>query len=267
MDLYRDIESFQAGMPNWSNLWFRREIAAFEEQMNLILEGQQRSFPTASIGESKVAFLLLVSRLFNDFQAAKNDLVVGLTDQAVMHIRDAVETTLLIELFIVDNKRAMRWLKDLKEYSASNVIRTLQDEHGIDLPLMDLYRFLSQLAHPNLLGALNTVTEIDAGEDQVLRSYHFGGVKNESAIRLILGHLVLVQMISLYSLAKAFVGMDPEFTDWWSRVSELPSKLHALYPDQVEGVERQNGDIHEQVYAKLKFQAFTEKYRPDLSTE
>ena len=78
--------------------------------MNLILEGQIGSFPNASTDESKNAYSMLVSRLFNDFQAAKNNLVVGLTDQAVMQIRDAVETTLLIELFTVDNKRAMRWM-------------------------------------------------------------------------------------------------------------------------------------------------------------
>ena len=181
-----------------------------------------------------------------------------------MSIRDAVETALLVELFIVDNKHATRWMTHMKEYRASLAVAALRDEHGIETPLIDLYYFFSPLAHPNFLGAINVVSEVKVGEDQIMRLYHFGGVRNEGVIRQRLGLILVAQMIALHTLGKAFAGLDPGFSDWWPRVRAMPAKLsEAKVHVGIEEEERETSDATKQVFLKLRFEEFKAKYGRD----
>ena len=71
MALYGQVAEFEDSLKDWSATYYQKELELFEQMMELILQGQNRSFPTVSIAESKNAFLLLISRLFNDFESAK----------------------------------------------------------------------------------------------------------------------------------------------------------------------------------------------------
>ena len=196
--------------------------------------------------------------LFNDFEAAIRLTLRGLGPQAYMPIRDCVETMLLLELFGVDHKLALRWMKDLKEYQAGNVIAILKNDHGIDLPLNELYNMFSQLAHVNFVSAVHVVEEVEAGEDQFLRTYHFGGYRNEGFMESLLVIILTLQVMALrVVLPGRYSGIDPEYELWWKDVCELPSILREeLGLDTIEVEEQPFDRMGRKIAVKLNITGF-----------
>lgn len=257
MDPYTSIEKFERALVEWERARCLKERALFRKMMNLILEPLGRSTHHFPVGEQKSVELMLIARLFNDFEAAMRLTLLGLGEQAYMPMRDSIETMLLMKLFGIDSKLATRWVTDLKEYHASNVIAMLK-KHGIDLPLNDLYITFSQLGHTNLLASVHVVEEVELGENQLLRTYHFGGMRSEGFIELQLRNLLVLSMIALVSvLAEPYHKIDPEFERWWEEVRSLPNVLKNELGIGIEYTEDQPSDrTARKISMKLNVQAF-----------
>lgn len=148
---YDGIDSFESEMAGWFSSLFGPQLKLFREQSELLLEGQLDSDSKYSTDDSRNVLYLLIARLFNDFESAKKLLQFGFCDQVNMSIRDSIESLLLIELFVRDNRLAGKWMTNLNQYRAGMLIKTLKDDHGFDSPLADLYYIYSQVAHPNFL--------------------------------------------------------------------------------------------------------------------
>ena len=257
MDPYANIEDFEKSLIEWEKGRLLKERTLFRKMMNLILTPLRRSERSFSVGKDKSAELLLITRMFNDFEAAIRLTLMGLGEQAYMPIRDSIETMLLLKLFGVDSKLAKRWMVDLNEYHASSVIALLK-ERGIDFPLNEMYSTFSQLGHPNLLASLHVAEETNIGENQLFRAYHFGGMRNEGFMELQLKSLLNLQMVSLIEvLAESFYAIDSEFESWWEEVRSLPLILKKELGMDVEIEEEPPTDrISRQIYLKLKVPAF-----------
>ena len=256
MDAYSYIERREKALSEWERGRILKERMLFRRMMNLILDPIGRSVWT-SVGDEMNAVLLLVARLFNDFEAAMRLTLMGLGEQAYMPMRDSIETTLLLKLFSVEGKLASRWMKNLNEYRATSVIARLK-EHDIDLPLNDMYSMYSQLVHPNIVASMHVVEEIDCAEDQVLQRYHFGGMRNEGFIELQAKSILTLQITSLImALGDIYVNIHPEFESWWDEVRALPATLRQELGLDIELQEGESLDhIGRKIALKLNIEAF-----------
>ena len=224
MTSYEQISDFEDHLMEWTGALFLKERVLFKEMMNDILEPIRRGAPVPE-GDRKAPVIILMARLVNDFEASMRLILMGLGEQAYQSMRDSVETTLLLLLFQLDEQLASRWMIDLKQYSVSNAIAELKKREA-DYPLSAMYSSLSALSHPNFVASLHVVEDVQVGEDQMLRTYHFGGYGNAGFMELQLKSLLVLMMMAILSgLPVPFAAHDPDFQSWWDKVQKWPERL------------------------------------------
>ena len=250
LNSYEQISNFEDRLTGWASSLFLKERMLFQEMMNDILDPIRRG-AKAPLGDSKAPVIILMARLVNDFEASMRLILMGLGEQAYQSMRDSVETSLLLLLFQLDEKLATRWMIDLKQYTAGNAIAQLR-KHNADYPLGAMYSSLSALSHPNFVASMHVVEEAQVGEDQLLRTYHFGGYGNAGFMELQLKSLLTLMMLAiLTALPVPFGAYDPEFEDWWTKVENWPQRLR----DELGlDVELSTKPADEQVTRKIELQ-------------
>ena len=260
MTVYDDISDFENSLTERSKGMFLKERMFFKEMMNAILDPIYRgASPTFTVGDDiRDPSFVLMARLVNDYEASLRLILMGLGEQASQTMRDSIETSLLLLLFQFDGKLATRWMIDLKQYTAGNTIAELK-KHGVDYPFGEMYSTFSALSHPNMLASLHVVEEIQVGEDQFLRTYHFGGYGNFGFMRHQLKMLLTLMMTAIIGALPIFLGAnDPEFTEWWEKVQKWPQRLRNELELDVE-LTSEPGDksIQRKVELRLKVDLFS----------
>ena len=236
---YAKIKRFENNLQIHSSSYFDKQLALFDEMMELYLEPLDDlvdALPTKKgIGDP---LIILLARIFNDFESSKLLVLRGYTEPAQMPLRDVIECMMLFRLFIYDSKLASRWMNDLKEYHPSNVKKRL-DELEVDCPEYIYYGLLSQLTHPNLLSAMSIVTEKRLTNGLISRAFNFGGMNNPTWIGQIFLDIVILLFLNLQSiLPLVYFNVLKRPNEWWGKVEGLKDKLVELGANiQVEEVE------------------------------
>lgn len=224
---YERIRDYQERLYDWSRGMFLAEEVVFQELMELMIEPLDSVKHQWDDSETRSAVMLLLSRLFNDIEAAHRLALLGLTEQAVHGERDAVECMLLMRLFDEEPKTALRYMKHAKEYSAGTCA-TLLKQKGIQPPEYALYSVLNPLAHPNIYGCIAHVSQQHDSEG-VTWLYHFGGHWHETWIRLALHNLLgCIAMTLVGVLPRIYAPVMTDFLDWFTRVRLAIDKLEQL---------------------------------------
>lgn len=266
MTIYDDISGLENNLTERSKGIFLKERTFFKEMMNDILDPIYRgASPTFTVSDdSRDPSLVLMARLVNDYEASLRLILMGLGEQAFQTMRDSVETSLLLLLFQFDGDLATRWMIDLKKYRVGNTILELK-KHGVDYPFGEMYSTLSALSHPNMLASLHVVEEVQVGEDQFLRRYHFGGYGNFGFMRQQLKLLLTLMITAIIGALPIPLGAnDPEFTEWWEKVQKLPQRLK----DEVGlDVEYSREPIDKSVQQKINFQMKVDLFSPEALAE
>ena len=266
MTIYDDISNFENTLTERSKGMFLKERMLFKEMMNDILDPIYRgASPTFTASDDgKDASLVLMARLVNDYEASLRLILMGLGEQAYQTMRDSIETSLLLLLFQFDRKLATRWMIDLKQYTAGNTIAELK-KHGVDYPFGEMYSTFSALSHPNMVASLHVVEEVQVGEDQFLRTYHFGGYGNFGFMRLQLKILLTLMMTAIIGALPIPLGSnDPEFTEWWDKVQKWPQRLK----DEVGlDVELSREPIDKSVQQKINYRRKVDLFSPEAVAE
>ena len=187
---YTKIKRFEDNLYIHSSSYFDKQLAVFDEMMELYLEPLDDladAQPTKKgIGDP---LIILLARIFNDFESSKLLVLRGFTEPAQMPVRDVIECMMLFRLFNSDSKLALRWMNNLKEYHPSSVKKRL-DELEVDCPEYIYYGLLSELTHPNLLSAMSIVTEKRLTDGLISRAFNFGGMNNPTWIGLIFTNIL-----------------------------------------------------------------------------
>ncbi len=266
MNSYEQITNFEGHLTEWTSSLFFKERMLFQEMMNDILDPIYRGASPTFIAsdDGKDASLVLMARLVNDYEASLRLILMGLGEQAYQTMRDSIETSLLLLLFQFDRKLATRWMIDLKQYTAGNTIAELK-KHGVDYPFGEMYSTFSALSHPNMVASLHVVEEVQVGEDQFLRTYHFGGYGNFGFMRLQLKILLTLMMTAIIGALPIPLGSnDPEFTEWWDKVQKWPQRLK----DEVGlDVELSREPIDKSVQQKINFRMKVDLFSPEAVAE
>lgn len=252
---YDKVKHFEDNLHIHSCKYFSKQLALFDEMMEVYIEPLDEITSGWHFKEEKSAAMILLARLFNDFESSKLLLLYGLPEQAMMAMRDIIECMMLFRLFGSDPKLALRWMKNLKEYHPSTVKARL-DELKVDCPEYSFYGMLSELAHPNLLSVASRVTEQKLTDDLIIESYHFGGMNNPTWIGNVFRNLFIFLFLTLASvLAPAHFPFLKNPEEWGNKVMALKDRLVELGADiQVEEVELTGKEKVERdmVFKKLK---------------
>jgi len=230
---YDKVKNFEGSLHLRSCKHFSKQLALFDEWMELYLEPLDKISSGIHLKE-KSPIIVLLARMFNDFESSKLLLLYGLPEQANMTMRDIIECMMLIRLFGNDSKLALRWMENLKEYHPSYVKKRL-DELEIDCPEYAFYGTLSTLTHANLLSVVSTVTEKMLTNNLLLQTYHFGGINNPSWIELVFNILFIFLSVTLASVLPPVYSpymSNPE--EWWNKQVELSGKLKELLGDSIQ---------------------------------
>lgn len=234
---------------------FSEEVSIFDEMMELYLEPLDEITKCWHFDESRSPTMLLLARIFNDCESTRLLLLNGLSEQAVMPMRDIIESMMLFRLFGCDSKLALRWMNNLKEYQHSMVKKRL-DELEIDCPESAFYGMLSEMVHPNLLPAAMKVTEQLQTNDLLVQTYYFGGMNKPSWIGIVFNDLLILMLMTLMSVVPPTYFPSMNNPDgWWSKVLTMKDRLVNLGADiQIQAIEKTGKDKieQEQVFRKLK---------------
>ena len=226
-ETYDAVVNFEERLHQWTKGLFLEERMIFAEMAELLFEPLEY-FPRLLKGEEadrKSVIPMLISRLFNDFEAAKLLILNGLCEQAYMPLRDGLECMGLIRLFDADGELALRWVTKLAEYHPNDVRRRLE-ELDVDAPEFAFYGFMSTLSHANVLGSVTHVQERDVGNQTLLRTYHFGGYANEKWIGMQLQALLIQMLFALAGpLTQIYKQYVPNIQEWHDKVVALVPRL------------------------------------------
>lgn len=228
---YNEIKNFELKLQIQSYSYFNKQIALFEEMMELFLEPLNEVTNNWHNKEEKSALLFLLTRIFNDYESSRLLLLNGLPEQAVMPMRDTIECMMLFRLFNKDSKFALRWTEYFKEYKASTV-KTFLDELKCDCPEYGFYGMFSEMVHPNLLSVASKVTEHEVAKNKLIRSYHFGGMNRPTWTMQVFNNLLIILLMTLSSILPLnyFRFMEnPE--KWRDKVKAVTDKLGELGAD------------------------------------
>jgi hypothetical protein len=246
---YDQIKDFEYSLHIHAYKHFNKQITLFEEVMELLIEPTEELSNKWQFKHGKSPRMMLIARMFNDFESSRLLLLNGLPEQAITHMRDAIECMMLFRLFGKDSKRAKRWMKNLKEYRPSDVKKRL-DELKIDCPEYAFYGMLSQLTHVNLLSVVSHVTDKRLSENLILETYHFGGINNPTWIGLVFNNLFIFIFMALMTvLPPVYLPSMKNPQEWWDKVVGLKAKLGGF----VEGIEFEEPENEEEkmVFKKL----------------
>lgn len=225
---YDKVKHFEYALQIHSYKYFSEKLSLFDEMMEVYLEPLDDISSGWQLKEEKSPEIILIARMFNDFESSRLLLLNGLPEQAIMAMRDIVECSMLFRLFGSAPKLALRWMKDLKEYQPSDVKRKL-DELGVDCPEHIYYGMLSQLAHVNLLSVVSRVTESKLTDEWIIQTYHFGGMNNPTWIDLVLNSLLILIFTVMWSvLPPAYSSTLKNPEGWCDKVISLGEKVEKL---------------------------------------
>lgn len=227
---YVKSEAFQQEIMAWSTPLLIRELAVYADLAELMIEGIATIPATgnAERGDQEAVIVTLMVRLLNDCEAAKRLTLIALPEQGYAHLRDVIETGGLLSLFLLDQKRALRWLSKLGEYSAGSVNAELK-KHGIIWQGYSHYGALSHLTHPNLLAMVTTIKETNVADGKFLREFHVGGWKNEHWIRQGMHAVIVLMMLALHEhVAPVVFQYSDNAEAWWDRLREMIPKVESL---------------------------------------
>lgn len=226
---YDGIKEFEEKLSERLKGTFLKERMFFERMSELVLEATEPLsgyWKDDSKGQS--AIMLLNSRLFNDFEAAKCLLMWGLPEQAVMPMRDTVECMMLMRLFEHKPELAKRWVTNLAEYSPKNVNAELK-KLGIEPPEHKFYPMLSQISHTNLLASVTRVEETDLNNGSTYFKFHLGGYTNTQIISQYFLLLLILMFLALGGpLARIYASLVKDYRKWWDSVMSLIPDLEGL---------------------------------------
>lgn len=270
---YDRIEQVETEIHQWLKGRFLKERLLFGEMVELIFEAvKPLAGHSKNTDKGELALLTLATRVFNDFEGAKQLLLWGLPSQAQPVIRDTIECMLLFRLFLKKPKAAEKWLIDLKEYQPGYVNAQLL-KWGVDAKEYSLYGQLSHESHSNLLASLSHVQEIDVGERGTLRLFHFGSsrtaeteydVQQSFVILFFLLHMALKEPIA--SLYHRYSQADV-FGIWRGKVDNLTPKLDELISEITAESELAMSEVddklEELVMKKMRFEKFERRLTGD----
>jgi hypothetical protein len=225
---YYKVRHFEDNLHIYSRRYFSEQLTLFDEMMELYMEPLDDIAGGWQSREEKSPEIILLARMFNDFESTKLLLLYGLPEQAMMTMRDIIECMMLFRLFGKDAKLALRWMRNLKEYHPSNVKKRL-DELRVDCPEYVYYGMLSELAHANLLSVVSRVTETKLTDHLIIQTYHFGGMNNPTWIGLVFKNLLILSFMTLVSvLPPAYFPVMSNREEWWGKVTGLKDRLVGL---------------------------------------
>jgi len=236
-DEYEKIEKIGTKISEWLKGVFLKERLLFAEMLELILESfKPLSGRREDTVEDELALLTLATRMFNDAEGAKQLFLWGLPDQAQPLIRDIIECMMLFRLFLRKPKTAKKWLMNLAEYQPGDVNAKLL-ELGVHAKEYAWYGLLSHQGHSNLLASLSHTQEMDAGEQGMLRQFHFGSARTAETERCVQwGFLTLFFLLDVAlnePLAELYCGRSGSdvFSRWCAKVHDLQPKLLELFSE------------------------------------
>lgn len=252
---YDEVKHFQLSLQIHSYKHFDKQVALYEEMMELFMEPLNEVTSQWHYKEEKSSLMFVLTRMFNDYESSRLMLLNGLPEQAIMPMRDAIECMMLFRLFSEDSKFALRWTEFFKEYHASTV-KTFLDELEIDCPEYAFYGMFSEMVHPNLLSVASKVTEHELKDSMLIRRYHFGGMNRPTWTGPVFGNLLVIQLMTIMSvLPPTYFRFMKNPEEWRNKVLAAKDKLAELGADlHFEEVEKTGKDKVEQerVFKKLK---------------
>ncbi len=252
---YDEIKDFELNLQIRSYKYFDKQVALFEEMMELFLEPLHEVTSSWHYKEEKSPLMLVLARMFNDYESSRLLLLNGFPEQAVMPMRDSIECMMLFRLFSKDSKYALRWPEFIKEYKAS-IIKASLDDLKIDCPEYAFYGMLSEMVHPNLLSVASRVTEHKLDNENTIRSFHFGGMNRPTWTQTVFNNLLVLMLMTLLSVLPptySILIQKPE--EWWNKVISVRDKLEKFGTkvQLKEGEETiQEKNIRKRVYKKSK---------------
>jgi len=270
---YPKIEEVEAKIFEWHKGVFLKERLLFAGMIELILEsfkplGGRRK----ETDEGELAMSTLATRMFNDAEGAKQLLLWGLPDQAQPLIRDIIECMLLFRLFLQKPKTAKKWLINLAEYQPKAVNAKLL-ELGVHAKEYAWYGVLSHGGHSNLLASLSHTQEMDAGEQGMLRQFHFGSARTaETEYFIQQGFLTVFFLLYIAlngPLAELYYGRSEldVFSRWYAKVDDIRLKLVELASEITEkpafGTSKVDHALQELTNKKMRFEEFKRRLTGD----
>lgn len=244
---YRKIEMFGAETFEWYRGILLKERLLLGKVLELFLESIRPLEEYSKDTDYKnLALLTLATRLFNDAEGASHLLLRGLPAQAQMVIRDIIESSMLLRLFLREDSLSKRWIMGLTEYQPGSV-NAILSEMGITAKEYALYGILSHQGHSNLLGSISNIQE-DEVEKGVRRTFHFGSSRTQSTLVFIqhsfrvlfyLFHLLLTEPLSEYYSQHSAPDI---YSVWAKKVVKLIPELEALTR---EGIREDGGEMSE----------------------
>ena len=229
---YGWIESHVGRVEELNKAQFLKERDLYRRAAELIVEpfealAEAQLSRTGGTEDSRTAQLLAITRMFNDFEAAKNLILLGYGDQAYMPMRDSVECMMMSRLFRRSPKRASRWLIGMKNLSPDQVNQWLIEE-GEDAFEYNFYATLSQHAHANLIGCFRAVKEEKAPKG-FLRRFTLGAVQDDDFSSLLFAELLSLMAIALLAvLPPTYEPVMNDIAPWRRSRRALISDLHYM---------------------------------------
>ncbi len=254
---YIKVKRFEDNLYIHSCKYFSKHLNLFDEMMELYLEPLERLANALPTNKEEIdPLIILLARIFNDFESSKLLLLRGYTQPAQMPMRDIIECMMLFRLFINDSKLALQWMNNLKEYYPSSVKKRL-DELEVDCPEYIYYGLLSELTHPNLLSAMSVVTEETLTDGLISRAYGFGGMNNPTWIGLIFIDILIFLSLNLQSiLPQVYFDATNSPDDWWDKVAGFNDRLlelgDSIQIEEVEPTDKEEKKIRDQTLKKLR---------------
>ncbi len=270
---YPKIEEVEAKISEWHKGVFLKERLLFAGMIELILESfKPLSGRRKETDEGELAMSTLATRMFNDAEGAKQLLLWGLPDQAQPLIRDIIECMLLFRLFLQKPKTAKKWLINLAEYQPKAVNAKLL-ELGVHAKEYAWYGVLSHGGHSNLLASLSHTQEMDAGEQGMLRQFHFGSARTaETEYFIQQGFLTVFFLLYIAlngPLAELYYGRSEldVFSRWYAKVDDIRLKLVELASEITEkpafGTSKVDHALQELTNKKMRFEEFKRRLTGD----
>lgn len=252
---YDEVKNFELSLQIHSYKHFSKQVALFEEVMELFLEPLNEVTSNWHYKEEKGSLMFVLTRMFNDYESSRLMLLNGLPEQAIMPMRDAIECMMLFRLFSEDSKFALRWTEYFKEYHPS-IVKTFLEELEVDCPEYAFYGMLSEMAHPNLLSVASKVTERELANNTIIRTYHFGGMNRPTWIGPVFNNLLVILLMAILSvLSPTYFRFMKDPEEWWNKVLVVKDRLvefgAGLHFEEVEKTGRDKV-AEEIVFKKLK---------------
>jgi len=266
MDIkYSEIEKFGDELMEWYKGMFLKERLLHGEIMELILEAVlPLQEPTKDTDFRKLALLTLATRIFDDAEGIKSNLLRGLPNQAQMVLRDIVECIMLFRLFINNPEFAKRWMMRSVELQPGSINAELL-KIGVHAREYAFYGLLSHEGHANFLASISKVQEEEVVEG-MRSTFHFGSSRTPETMFFVrhcfldmffLLHILLIEPLSEYYFHNS---ERTVYMEWAKKVNKLLPRLEDLVNDKtikgIEGTGELEQHIKDLVEDKMRLKEF-----------